>query len=192
MLSSLAAFVPVLVGALSLTSTASAFNLKFVNSCNYPILAGVARAPNGKPDPSVSYAVALGPNGGTGSVGIDDHLTGIRAWARTGCDGNGNNCKTGGCVGGRICKDGGLQAAVLYAEFGFANFGPKFGGERLSWDLSRVDAKVNVPASLSDGKQTVTCRDNNCPANQAYNAPADYAADRNSNLGTAMTVHYCP
>lgn len=84
-----------------------------------------------------------------------------------------------------------MSPSVLYVEFGYANFGPSYGGERLSWDLSRVKADVKVPASLSDGAQMVICRDNDCAANQAYNSPRDYAADMNSNVGIKVTVHYC-
>lgn len=92
-------------------SSASAFTLNFVNRCSEPILAGVARAPYGQPDPSYHWAGDLSANGGQASLGVDDHLTGVRAWARTGCKEDGTGCATGGCVGGRECTDGGLQAA---------------------------------------------------------------------------------
>ncbi|KAI1785659.1 Osmotin thaumatin-like protein [Ganoderma leucocontextum] len=69
-----------------------------------------------------------------------------------------------------------------------ADFGPY-----TAWDLSRVDASINIDTQLSssDG-QTVVCRASNCPANQAYNSPIDYAADRNSPLGQTFTHTFCP
>lgn len=79
------------------------------------------------------------------------------------------------------------------AEFGYANFGAQYGGERISWDLSHVDLAVNVPVSVTDNAgKTVTCKSASCAADQAYNTPTDYAADRNSALGTTFTITYCP
>ncbi|PWN24716.1 Osmotin, thaumatin-like protein [Jaminaea rosea] len=177
----------------ALSSTCSAFTLNFVNRCPQPLLVGVARAPNGQPDPNYHEARELGANGGTGSVGVDDHLTGVRAWPRTGCKADGTGCQTGGCVGGRLCTDGGLQAAVQYAEFGYGDFGTQYGGERIAWDLSHVDSSINVGQSITDNKgQTVVCKSVSCDPSQSYNQPYDSEADRNSPLGTTFTITYCP
>jgi len=68
-----------------------------------------------------------------------------------------------------------------------------FIGQRTAWDLSRVDASINIDTRLSssDG-QSVTCRGSNCPDDQAYSWPEDYAADRNSPLGQTFTHTFCP
>ena len=85
-----------------------------------------------------------------------------------------------------------LWHSVQYAEFGYGDFG-QYGGERIAWDLSHVDASVNVGQSVTDNKgQTVTCNSASCPADQSYNQPHDSAADRNSPLGTSFTITYCP
>ncbi|CAD6886642.1 unnamed protein product [Tilletia controversa] len=176
--------------ALALASSASAFNIHFQNNCGYTIWPAVGKAPNGQPDGSVSFGARLDP-GQSADYGVDDHQIGIRAWGRTGCDGNGGNCQTGACNGGLYCSDAGITSGVILSEYGYGNFG-QFGGERIAWDLSRVDGNVNIPTTLSatDG-QSVYCGDNNCPADQAYSYAQDYAADRNSGLGTSFTHKFC-
>ena len=54
-------------------------------------------------------------------------------------------------------------------------------------------AAINIDTQLSssDG-QSVLCRASNCPADQAYNSPTDFAADRNSALGQTFTHTFCP
>ncbi|KAI0028743.1 Osmotin thaumatin-like protein [Vararia minispora EC-137] len=179
--------------ALALTAgSTSAFTLNFVNNCGYTIWPAIGAAPNGSPNPSIAYGTTLG-QGGFASFGISDTAIGVRAWGRTGCDSNGANCATGNCNGGLVCTDGGITSGVLLSEFGYANFGPNFGGERTSWDLSHVSASINIPTrlSVSDG-QSVTCTPSSCPPDQAYDSPTDYAADRNSALGQTYTHTFCP
>jgi hypothetical protein len=136
-------------------------------------------------------------------------MQGIRAWGRTGCDGNGNNCKTGGCRGGEsytvsrphitdfvvgmVCNDAGITSGVVVSEYGYANFGAQYGGERTSWDISRVGLSINLDTKLtsSDG-QSVQCTKAHCPNDQAYDTTTDYAADRNSPLGKTYTHTFCP
>jgi hypothetical protein len=82
---------------------------------------------------------------------------------------------------------------VILSEYGYAKFGAQYGSERTSWDLSRVDSAINLDTmlSVSDG-QSVTCRLSSCNADQAYDSPSDYAADRNSPLGATYTHTFCP
>ena len=66
-------------------------------------------------------------------------------------------------------------------------------GQRTAWDLSRVDASINIDTRLSvSDRQSVTCRGSNCPDDQAYSYSTDYAADRNSALGQTFTHTFCP
>jgi hypothetical protein len=94
---------------------------------------------------------------------------------------------------GMVCTDAGITSGVIVSEYGYANFGAQYGGERTSWDLSHVGLNINLDTQLSssDG-QTVTCRGSNCPGDQAYNSATDYAADRNSPLGQTFTHTFCP
>lgn len=62
------------------------YTIHFQNSCSYKIWAAVGKAPNGQPDPSVSFGQGLEPGEGT-DFGVADNQLGIRAWGRTGCDG---------------------------------------------------------------------------------------------------------
>jgi hypothetical protein len=96
-------------------------------------------------------------------------------------------------ISGLVCTDAGLNGNAIVSEYGYANFGAQYGGLRTSWDLSHVGLAVNLPTQLSssDG-QTVTCTSSGCAANQAYNSPTDYAADRNSPLGQTYTHTFCP
>ncbi|KAK0555454.1 hypothetical protein OC846_001714 [Tilletia horrida] len=178
--------------ALATASSVSAFNIHFYNKCPFDIWAAVGKAPNGQPDNSVRFSAFVGANGGTADYGVDDHQIGIRAWGRTGCNGNGDNCQTGACnsVNG-LCSDAGITSGVILSEYGYGNFG-NYGGDRIAWDLSRVDANVNIPTGIfaTDG-QSVYCADNGCDGSQAYNSPTDYAADRNSALGTSFTHQFC-
>lgn len=48
---------------------------------------------NGQVDPSIKYGVQLDPGSPDASFNVDDSLTGIRSWARTGCDSSGANCR---------------------------------------------------------------------------------------------------
>lgn len=153
----------------------------------------VGKAPNGQPDPSVAFGTTLGA-GASASFGVDDTALGIRAWGRTGCDSNGANCQTGNYqLLGMVCTDAGITAGVILSEYGYADFGAQYGGERTSWDLSHVSASINIDTSLSssDG-QTVTCTNASCPSDQAYDSSTDYAADRNSPLGQTFTHTFCP
>ncbi|KAM5544243.1 hypothetical protein V8D89_001903 [Ganoderma adspersum] len=172
-------------------ASSSAFTINFVNKCKFTVWPAVGKAPNGQPDRSVSFGKRLDP-GQSASFGVDDHALGIRAWGRTGCDASGANCKTGACNGGLVCTDAGITSRVLLSEYGFGDFG-QWGGQRTAWDLSRVDASVNIDTQVtsSDG-QTVVCRASNCAANQAYNNPTDFAADRNSPLGQTFQHIFCP
>ncbi|PWN46186.1 Osmotin thaumatin-like protein [Ceraceosorus guamensis] len=170
-----------------------AFNLAFRNNCGFDVWPGVGKAPNGQVDGSVAYGVHLAPQG-TANFGVDDHQIGIRSWARLGCDGNGDNCQSGHSLGGLTPTDAGINAGVLYSEFGFGDFGA-YGGQRISWDLSHVDASINVDTSIvasSGNPNSATCRQSNCPADQAYDVYNDYAADRNSDLGSNFQITYCP
>ncbi|KAI0032092.1 Osmotin thaumatin-like protein [Vararia minispora EC-137] len=173
-------------------SSASAITIRFVNNCPYTVWPAIGAAPYGSPNPSIAYGTTLG-QGGSASFGVSDTAIGIRAWGRTGCNSAGANCATGNCNGGLVCTDGGITAGVLLSEYGYANFGASYGGERTSWDLSHVSASINIPTrlSVSDG-QSVTCTPSSCPADQAYNSPTDYAADRNSALGQTYTHTFCP
>ncbi|KAK0558761.1 hypothetical protein OC844_004903 [Tilletia horrida] len=154
------------------------------------VWAAVGKAPNGQPDPSVAFGARLDP-GQPADFGVDNYQLGIRAWGRTGCDDSGSNCATGANQGGLTPTDGGITSGVILSEYGYGDFG-QYGGQRTAWDLSRVNANVNIPTTLSatDG-QSVYCGDNNCPDNQAYSYPTDYAADRNSALGTSFTHQFC-
>ncbi|KIY71083.1 Osmotin thaumatin-like protein [Cylindrobasidium torrendii FP15055 ss-10] len=179
-----------LVALATFVSSSAAFTINFQNSCGETVWPAVGKAPNGQPDTSVAFGESLAPGAST-SFGVDDKALGIRAWGRTGCDGNGANCATGACNGGLVCNDAGITAGVLYSEFGYGDFG-QWGGERTAWDLSRVDATVNLNTKLaaSDG-QSVYCSVSNCPPDQAYDSPEDYAADRNSDLGLTYTITFC-
>ncbi|KAI1787935.1 Osmotin thaumatin-like protein [Ganoderma leucocontextum] len=172
-------------------ASASAFTIKFHNKCKFTVWPAVGKASNGHPDRSVSFGHKL-KRGQTVSFKVGDHELGIRAWGRTGCNSKGANCKTGACKGGLVCTDAGITSRVLLSEYGFGDFG-SYGGKRTAWDLSRVDASINIDTALSssDG-QAVTCRKKNCPTKQAYKHPTDYAADRNSALGKTFTHTFCP
>lgn len=39
-----------------------------------------------------------------------------------------------------VCNDAGITSGVILSEYGYADFGAQYGGERISWDLSHVDA----------------------------------------------------
>jgi hypothetical protein len=96
-------------------------------------------------------------------------------------------------LAGLVCTDGGITSGVIVSEYGFADFGANYGGQRTSWDLSHVGLKVNIPTRLvvSDG-QSVECKAENCDAKQAYDTSTDYAADRNSPIGQTYTHYFCP
>jgi len=176
---------------LALVASTSAFVITFDNKCSFTVWPAVAKAPNGQPDPSVAFGDELDAGLST-SFTVDDSEIGIRAWGRTGCDSTGANCATGNCVGGLICTDGGITAGVLLSEFGAANFGA-FGGNRISWDLSIVDASINIGAQMttSDG-QTATCTQASCTPDQAFTTATDFAADKNSPVGTTFVHTFCP
>ncbi|KAI1785671.1 Osmotin thaumatin-like protein [Ganoderma leucocontextum] len=179
------------LAVLGCAASTSAFTINFVNKCTFTVWPAVGKAPNGQPDPSVSFGTGLNP-GQSASFGVDDHALGIRAWGRTGCDASGANCQTGACNGGIVCNDAGITSGVILSEYGFGDFG-QFGGQRTAWDLSHVDASINIDTQLSssDG-QTVVCRGSNCAADQAYNNPTDFGADRNSALGQTFQHIFCP
>lgn len=48
------------------------FTLDYVNNCGYDILAAVAQAPNGDPEPAGSWGGNVAANGGTNSHAISD------------------------------------------------------------------------------------------------------------------------
>ena len=91
-----------------------------------------------------------------------------------------------------MCTDAGINSGVIVSEYGYADFGAQFGGERTSWDLSRVGLSINLDTSLSssDG-QGVKCTSSSCPDDQAYSYSTDYAADRNSALGQTYAHTFC-
>jgi hypothetical protein len=92
-----------------------------------------------------------------------------------------------------VCNDAGITSGVIVSEYGYGNFGAQFGGERTSWDLSRVGLKINLDTKLSssDG-QSVQCTKAHCPSDQAYEVTKDFKADRNSPLGKTYTHTFCP
>ncbi|KAF8894968.1 hypothetical protein CPB85DRAFT_1440455 [Mucidula mucida] len=194
--------------ASTFVASSSAFTINFQNSCSYSTLAFLVmhahgrlnilvssrlgchrKAPNGQPDTSVSTVSnwVLARRRPTVST--------TTLWASAlgtyGCDGNGANCATGGCNGGLVCNDAGITSGVILSEYGYGDFG-QYGGQRTSWDLSRVDSSVNIPTTLtsSDG-QSVTCASSSCADDQAYSYATDYAADRNSALGQTFTHKFC-
>ena len=57
---------------LVLSSSASAFTIKFVNKCSYTVWPAVGKAPNGSPDNSVRFGTKLA-SGASASFGVDDH-----------------------------------------------------------------------------------------------------------------------
>ncbi|KAL1663758.1 thaumatin [Schizophyllum commune] len=177
--------------ALAASMSASAYTITFKNQCSYAVWPAVGKAPNGQVDNSVRFGAKLNP-GQSVSWNIDGHQLGIRGWGRTGCDSNGANCKTGACNGGLVCNDAGITAHAIYSEYGYGNAG-QWGGERTYWNLSFVGGNVNVPARLSanDG-QSVTCKSNSCPTDQAYHQDSDHQAVRNSPLSTSYTHTFCP
>ncbi|KAI1783056.1 Osmotin thaumatin-like protein [Ganoderma leucocontextum] len=168
----LIALVGYAVSTSALTIKFKQVHIQYVDSISRAaVWPAVGKASNGQPDPSIKFSKKLDPSQ-SASFGVDDHTLGIRVWGRTGCDANSANCKTGACNGGLVCNNAGITSP---------------------WDLSRIDASINIDTQLSssDG-QTVVCRASNCPANQAYNSPIDYAADRNSPLGQTFTHTFCP
>jgi len=184
-------FTTVATFGLTVTS-ASAYTITFVNSCSYEVFPAIGKAPSGVPDTSVAFGSLLAA-GASVSYTIDSTELGIRAWGRTGCDSSGEDCATGGCVGGMVCTDAGINSGVILSEFGYADFGTDYGGERTSWDLSDVDLVINIPTELvaSDG-QSVSCTTENCAADDVYLTSTDYSADRNSALSTDYTHTFCP
>ncbi|KAF8305105.1 Osmotin thaumatin-like protein [Clavulina sp. PMI_390] len=181
-----------LAAALALATSTSAFTITFKNSCSYTVWPAIGKAPNGVPDTSVAYGTTLAP-GASASYSIADTEIGIRAWGRTGCNSSGSSCATGGCNGGLVCTDAGITSDVILSEYGYANFGAQYGGERISWDLSHVNAAINIGTLLtaSDGAAQAHCTTASCPDDQAYSYATDYAADRNSALGTTFTHTFC-
>jgi len=59
--------------------------------------------------------------------------------------------------------------------------------------VSFVGGTVNIPTQLQgpDG-QSVTCKNTNCPTNQAFHGPDDYQATRNSAPGGTYNHIFCP
>jgi len=147
-----------LVAVAASVSYASAFTITFYNNCPFTVFPAIAKAPNGQPDTSVSYGTSLASYKAV-SYGIADTQIGIRAWGRQGCDGAGNNCASGGCRGGLVCNDGGITSGVILSEYGYANFGAAYGGQRISWDLSHVNANINLNTlvTASDGAPQAKC-----------------------------------
>ncbi|VDB85739.1 unnamed protein product [Peniophora sp. CBMAI 1063] len=177
---------------LLIAGSASAITIKFVNKCDHPVWAAIAAAPNGVPNPNISWGKKL-THGEHASHKVSDTAIGVRSWGRTGCNENGGNCKTGACNGGLKCTDGGITAGVILGEYGHADFGACCGGKRTSWDLSIVDSGLNMPTKLhsSDG-QSVACTKKPCNPDKVYTYATDYAADRNSKLGATYTHTFCP
>ncbi|KAI7955381.1 hypothetical protein MJO28_005781 [Puccinia striiformis f. sp. tritici] len=127
----------ILIIGSSMIGTTIGYTLRFKNNCGFTVWPAVGKAPNGQPDPSVAYGARLDP-GGSSQFGVNDREIGIRSWGRTGCDGGGGNCATGACNGGLRCTDGGITSRVLLGEYGYQQF-----GNVISWDLSRVDGRIN-------------------------------------------------
>ncbi|TFK99112.1 Osmotin thaumatin-like protein [Pterulicium gracile] len=191
---SIAPLVVVAASALS----ASAYTIRFVNNCPYTVWPAVGKAPNGQPDNSVRFGARLDSRGTT-SFGVNDREIGIRAWGRTGCDGNGANCATGRCNGGIVCNDSGITSNCILSEYGWGDNGPQWGGQRTFWNLSRAPVNngptlpLNIPTRLTgpDG-QTVACTGSSCPRDQCFIADNDFGAVRNSALGGTFTHTFCP
>ncbi|PWN34554.1 Osmotin, thaumatin-like protein [Meira miltonrushii] len=143
----------------------SAYTIKFVNKCSYTVWPAIGAAPNGQPNNSIRFGDRLSP----------------------GCDGSGANCQAGACNGGLVCNDAGITSHAILSEFGYGSY------DREYWDLSFVGGSVNIPTELhsSDG-QTVICKDNNCPTNQAFHNPNDFQAVRSSPVGGTFTHTFCP
>ncbi|KAA1107349.1 hypothetical protein PGT21_010923 [Puccinia graminis f. sp. tritici] len=165
-----AAVIIALLSSSILAVVVNGYTLHFKNNCKFPVWPAVGKAPNGQPDPSVSYGTKLNP-GGESQFGVNDREIGIRSWGRTGCDPKGANCATGACRGGLRCNDGGITSRVLLGEYGYQSF-----GNVISWDLSRVDGSINIDTSINNGGNAKTCRKNNCPSNQAFAKPNDFQA----------------
>ncbi|KAA1073910.1 hypothetical protein PGTUg99_022206 [Puccinia graminis f. sp. tritici] len=134
------------------------YTLHFKNNCKFPVWPAVGKAPNGQPDPSVSYGTKLNP-GGESQFGVNDR-------------------EIGTCRGGLRCNDGGITSRVLLGEYGYQSF-----GNVISWDLSRVDGSINIDTSINNGGNAKTCRKNNCPSNQAFAKPNDFQAITTSPTG---------
>ena len=90
-----------------------------------------------------------------------------------------------------VCNDAGITSAVVLSEYGWGDYG-QWGGQRISWNLSKVDSSVNINTRLSssDG-QSVACTTSSCPPDQAYNVDTDHQAVRNSPLGSTFTHTFC-
>lgn len=169
----------------SMSGAVMSYTLRFRNNCPYTVWPAVGKAPNGQPDPSVAYGARLDP-GGSSQFGVNDQEIGIRSWGRTGCDGNGANCATGACNGGLTCTDGGITSRVLLGEYGYQQF-----GNVISWDLSRVDASINIDTSINNGGNVKTCRQSNCPSDQAFAQPNDFQAITTSPVGSTFDITFC-
>ncbi|KAA1120220.1 hypothetical protein PGT21_037279 [Puccinia graminis f. sp. tritici] len=170
----------------SMCGVAFGYTLHFQNNCPFTVWPAVGKAPNGQPDPSVAYGAKLEP-GGSSQFGVNDGEIGIRSWGRTGCDGNGANCATGACNGGLQCTDGGITSGVLLGEYGYQQF-----GNVISWDLSRVDGSINIDTSINNGGNVKTCRQSNCPSDQAFAQPNDFQAVTTSPVGSTFDITFCP
>ncbi|KAH9440197.1 hypothetical protein MJO29_016009 [Puccinia striiformis f. sp. tritici] len=168
-----------------MTMVVEGYTLHFKNNCNFPVWPAVGKAPNGHPDPSISYGKKLNPTG-EGHFEVNDREIGIRSWARTGCDANGANCATGACRGGLRCNDGGITSRVLLGEYGYQSY-----GNVISWDLSRVDGSVNIDTSITNDGNVKTCRKNNCPTQQAFAQPNDFQALTTSPVGSTFRITFC-
>ncbi|KAH9458698.1 hypothetical protein MJO29_005791 [Puccinia striiformis f. sp. tritici] len=176
----------ILIIGSSMIGTTIGYTLRFKNNCGFTVWPAVGKAPNGQPDPSVAYGARLDP-GGSSQFGVNDREIGIRSWGRTGCDGGGGNCATGACNGGLRCTDGGITSRVLLGEYGYQQF-----GNVISWDLSRVDGRINIDTSINNGGNVKTCRQSNCPTNQAFASPNDFQAITTSPVGSTFDITFCP
>ncbi|KAH9469375.1 hypothetical protein Pst134EA_009896 [Puccinia striiformis f. sp. tritici] len=94
---------------------------------------------------------------------------------------------TGACNGGLRCTDGGITSRVLLGEYGYQQF-----GNVISWDLSRVDGRINIDTSINNGGNVKTCRQSNCPTNQAFASPNDFQAITTSPVGSTFDITFCP
>ncbi|EFP84263.2 uncharacterized protein PGTG_10641 [Puccinia graminis f. sp. tritici CRL 75-36-700-3] len=100
--------------------------------------------------------------GGSSQFGVNDGEIGIRSWGRTGCDGNGANCATG------------------------------FGNE-ISWDSPELMAlSIVIDTSINNGGNVKTCRQSNCPSDQAFAQPNDFQAVTTSPVGSTFDITFCP
>jgi hypothetical protein len=63
------------ISSLFMSSAVDSYTLHFKNNCKFPVWPAVGKAPNGQPDPSVSYGTKLNP-GGESQFNVNDREIG--------------------------------------------------------------------------------------------------------------------